>query len=123
MTLTVKPADCFTELFAAGSNDVNGLTLTFSPNGTKAYYEACREEDANAFPTDPNNGIYVPLWDDDFAQVILANDANVLFYGTRYDSFYIGSNGYITFGQGDTEPEGTLKITSTFLEYQVYSPI
>jgi len=41
--------------------------------------------------------------------VALANDVNVLFYGESYDRFYIGSNGYITFGGGDIEYEASLE--------------
>jgi subtilisin family serine protease len=108
VTLTVKPPDCFTEFFDGNDSDLEGLMLTFSPDGSGAYYEACRKE-VDAFPTDPNGGTYVPLGDDDFAEVILSNDANILFYGTRYDRFYIGSNGYITFEQGDTEFSASLE--------------
>lgn len=102
VTLTVKPPDCFTESFDAGNSDLDFLSLTFSPDGSSAYYEACRER-VEEFPTDPNGGTYIPLGDDDFTEVVLSNDANILFYGARYDRFYIGSNGYITFEQGDTE--------------------
>jgi hypothetical protein len=108
VTLTVKPPDCFTESFDANDDDLAFLSLSFSPDGTSAYYEACREK-VTEFPTDPNGGTYVPLGDDDFAEVVLNNDANILFYGTRYDRFYIGSNGYITFGQGDTEFPASLE--------------
>ena len=101
VTLTVKPPDCFTELFDSG-NDIGFLSLMFRPNGSVAYYEACREE-VNAFPTDPNGGTYLSLGDDDYAQVVLAEGKKVLFYGQSYDRFYIGSNGYITFGTGDTK--------------------
>jgi hypothetical protein len=104
--LTVKPPDCFTEFFEAG-DDLANLMLTFSPDGSNAYYEACRDK-INRFPTDPNGGTYVPLWDDDFVEMVL-RDANVLFYGQRYDRFYIGSNGYITFGQGDMQFEPSLE--------------
>jgi len=101
-TLTVKPPDCFTESFDVGENDLAFLSLTFSPDGSAAYYEACRNK-ATEFPTDPNGGTFIPLWDDDYAEVTLSDGAKVLFYGQYYDRFYIGSNGYITFGQGDTE--------------------
>jgi len=79
----------------------------FSPDGSNAYYEACREK-VDEFPTDPNGGTSVSLGDNDFAEVILSNDANILFYGTRYDRFYIGSNGYITFGAGDSNSSASL---------------
>jgi hypothetical protein len=107
INLTVKPPDCFTESFSDIGNDLYGLMLTFSPDGSVAYYEACRDR-VIQFPTDPNGGTYVPLWDDDFAEIILS-DANVLFYGKWYDRFYIGSNGYITFGQGDMQFEPMLE--------------
>jgi subtilisin family serine protease len=101
LSLTVKPPDCFTEYFSEIGIDLSGFMLTLSPDGSTAYYEACRDR-VTQFPTDPNGGTYVPLWDDDFVEIVLS-DANVLFYGQRYDRFYIGSNGYITFGDGDTQ--------------------
>ena len=111
ITLTVKPPDCFTESFDDSGNDLEGLMLTFSPDGSIAYYEACQAR-VDEFPTDPNGGTYASLGDDDFAEVFLSGGGpgkNVLFYGTSYSRFYIGSNGYITFGQGDTEFEPTLE--------------
>jgi subtilisin family serine protease len=105
-TLTVKPPDYFTESFNTDS-DLEGLMLTFSPDGSVAYYEACREK-ITAFPTDPNGSAYIPLGDDDFAEVVLNDNKNISFYGTNYDRFYIGSNGYITFSSGDTEYSGSL---------------
>jgi hypothetical protein len=105
VTLTVKPPDCFTQSVVT---NLDFLSLMFSPDGSNAYYEACRER-VDEFPTDPNGGTYVPLGNDDFAEVILNNDANLLFYGTRYDCFYIGSNGYITFGQGDANSSASLE--------------
>ncbi|HUT28853.1 MAG TPA: S8 family serine peptidase [Sedimentisphaerales bacterium] len=108
VTLTVRPPDLFTESFGAGYNDLEDLSLTFRPDGSTAYYEACREE-ANELPTDPNGGTFVLLWDDDFDEVVLSEAAEVLFYGQRYDRFYVGSNGYITFGAGDTEYSASLQ--------------
>jgi subtilisin family serine protease len=111
VSLTVKPPDCFTESFDEADNDLGGLMVTFSPDGTIAYYEACRER-VEQFPTDPNGGTYVGLWDDDFAEVFLGGSyphKKISFYGTEYNRFYIGSNGYITFGDGDTEFEPSLE--------------
>jgi hypothetical protein len=107
VTLTVKPPDCFTESFD-GSSDLEGLMLTFSPDGSGSYYEACREK-VDEFPTNPNGGTYVALWDDDYASFLLGGGKNILFYGTWYNQFYIGSNGYITFGGGDVEFEPSLE--------------
>ncbi|MHC4499246.1 MAG: S8 family serine peptidase, partial [Planctomycetota bacterium] len=105
VTLTIKPPDCFTQSLVT---NLDFLSLMFSPDGSNAYYEVCRER-GEAFPIDPNGGTPVSLGDDDFAEVILSNDANILFYGTRYDRFYIGSNGYITFSAGDANSSGTLR--------------
>lgn len=101
VTLTVRPPDSFTEFFESGT-DLNLLSLTLSPDGSAAYYEACQQR-VTGFPTDPNGGTYVPLDDDDFVEVALSGGAEILFFGQWYDRFYIGSNGYITFGQGDTQ--------------------
>ncbi len=107
VTLIVKPPDMFTESFFEGDEDTEGLMLTFTPDGSIAYYEACRER-VDEFPTDPNGGTFLPLFDDDYIEVTLTGDVNVLFYGDRYDSLYVGSNGYITFGDGDLEYEASL---------------
>ena len=106
VTLTVKPPDCFTESFDAGDNDLDFLSLTFSPDGSSSYYIACREK-VDEFPTDPNGGKYISLGDDDFVEV--RTGRKVMFYGQKYDRFYVGSNGYITFGDDDTEFLGTLE--------------
>jgi len=102
LTLTVKPPDSFAESFDANEVDLEFLSLTFTPDGSVAYYQACREE-VSDFPTDPNGGTYAALGDDDFGEVVLSGGKQIRFYGVDYDRFYIGSNGYITFGQGDTE--------------------
>ena len=107
ISLTVNPPDLFTESFDAGG-DFKGISLTLRPNGSVACYEACRD-DAKEFPTDPNGGTYLPLGDDDYAQVVLTGGKQVLFYNQSYDRFYVGSNGYITFGTADTGFSGSLE--------------
>ena len=110
ISLTVKPPDCFTESFASAmtDSDLTDHMLTFSPDGTNTYYEACRKN-VSEFPVDPAGGTYVNLWDDDFVEVPLPYGKQVTFYGVDYDRFYIGSNGYITFGAGDDTYTATLE--------------
>ena len=109
VSLTVLPPDIFTESFDENDNDLAFSTVSFRPDGSSAYYAACEEpEGASGFPIDPNGGTYVALGDDDFAEVIFDDGAEVSFYGQSYDRLYIGSNGYITFGEGDTEWAETL---------------
>jgi hypothetical protein len=101
VTMTVEPLDYFTELFNSGDNDLDNRTLTFIPNGSPHYYSLCTEQ-ASAFPVDPAGGTIVTLHDDDYYEVLLQGHT-INFYGTSYDTFYIGSNGYITFVSGDTQ--------------------
>jgi len=100
-TLTVA-TNYFTELFTGSNNHINDLShtmLTFTPDGSSGFYKATRDP-APAFPS-ATGGIPVSLGDDKFAQVDLAG-AQVSLYGVPYTSLFIGSNGYITFGSGDT---------------------
>jgi hypothetical protein len=105
-TFTVKPPDYFSEKFDSKS-DLPNKILTFMPNGSKAYYEACSEK-ITAFPIDPAGGVPVTMADDDFAEIVLNDGKKILFYGTYYDRFFIGSNGYITFEIPDTNYAGDL---------------
>jgi hypothetical protein len=101
VTLTVKPPDCFTEIVSEADNDLHFLSLTFTPDGSVSYYEACRDI-VDEFPADPNDATPVSLGNSDFVEVILSDSKQVLFYGQLYDRFYISSDGCITFGAGDT---------------------
>lgn len=99
---TLEQPDYFTEWFDASDNDLDNGTVEFTPDGSADFYEACHHA-AVSFPTDPLGGTSVSLADDDTEQVTLTGGAQVYLYGVGYSSFYIGSNGYITFGSGDTD--------------------
>ena len=58
------------------------------------------------FPTDPAGGTSLPLTDDSFVQIPLSSGAAIPFQGVLYSSVFVGSNGYITFGNGDWRPDG-----------------
>ncbi|MCX7046543.1 MAG: S8 family serine peptidase [Candidatus Sumerlaeota bacterium] len=99
VSLMVAP-DYFTQLFSSADNDLAFHTLTLVPNGGASFYQAfC--QDATSFPTDPAGGIMIPMANDFYGQVTLTG-AQVSLYGTAYSSFYVGSNGYITFGSGSS---------------------
>jgi hypothetical protein len=102
VTVIIEPVDYFTELFDPNGNDMSNWTLTFRPDASGSYYSLCSNE-ALEFPVDPNGGTIISLGDDDYVPVDL-NDAHVHFYGTDYDTFYVGSNGYISFISGDIFP-------------------
>jgi len=92
--------DYFTELFTS-NNDLDNLTITFSPNGTSEFYDACTEP-ITKLPFPASTGTAISLSDDDSEEITLSGGATVSLYGTNYSSFFVGSNGYITFTHGET---------------------
>lgn len=99
---TLGQVDYFTESFDAEDNDVANQTLFFRPDGSSNFYQACRET-ATSFPSDPAGGTEYYLSDDSFIAVTLSSGRQVSLYGVPYTTFYVGSNGYITFEGGDSE--------------------
>lgn len=98
---TPEVPDYFTQLFTSG-NDLDNLSLVFTPNSSVDFYSGCAVP-ITALPTDPNGGTtltFSPSNDDGYASV--NPGATVSLYGTNYTSFYVGSNGYITFTSGDS---------------------
>jgi hypothetical protein len=93
--LRIAVPDYFTELFSSNDNDLDNQTLIFTPDGSNSFYSVCREP-ATSFPTDPAGGTSLPLGDDDSIQVDLTG-AQVFLYGNGYGTFFVGSNGSITF--------------------------
>jgi hypothetical protein len=106
MFTTPEVPDFFTEQFTSGF-DLDGLTIYFIPNGSNDYYAACAEP-CTVFPTDPAGGTPITLSDDN-SQLISFGGNQVYLYGTAYGSGYVGSNGYITFGGGDSDYTETLE--------------
>jgi len=99
--------DFFTESFDQGDNDLRNQTLTFVPDDSKSGYTVCRTP-AYAFASDPSGGKILSLADDSYAAVQLAAGAEIPFYGVRYRSFFVGSNGYVTFSSGDSAYQESL---------------
>jgi len=97
---TADIPDYFTELFGT-DNDLDNRTLIFTPDGSSDYYSGCTET-ITALPVDPSGGTTLTLTDDSFAAVSLTGGNTVSLYGTSYSTFYVGSNGYITFSTGDS---------------------
>jgi hypothetical protein len=100
--LGVGLPDRFTELFDALDNDLDYQTLVFTPDAGTNLYNVCRRV-ATVFPTDPAGGTVLSLTDDSSQVVNLTNGATVSIFGTNRSQFFIGSNGYLTFGSGDSE--------------------
>jgi len=88
--------------FMRSNHPVQYKTLTFTPDGSANFYSVY-QEDASEFPVDPTGGTIITLGDDQYKLVELADGAQISFYGQAYTGFYAGSNGFITFGSGDTD--------------------
>lgn len=102
ITLRIGQPDAFTEIFEANDNDLDFTSFLFTPDGSVSYYTVCREA-VTGFSADPQSGTPVSLGDDSTVEVILTDGKTVGVYGTNAGSLFIGSNGYLTFGQADLE--------------------
>ena len=102
-TTTDLPDDYLTEMFSASDNDLDNISITFIPDGTANYYTACAES-ISVLPTDPSGGTSLPLGDDD-SELVSLSAMTVSLYGESYGDgeVWAGSNGYLTFGAGDTD--------------------
>lgn len=110
----IAQADYFTEQFTGATGDsvdLDNKTIRFIPNGSGNYYRLCGEA-ATALPTNPAGGTTITSWtgstDDGYKQVTLTGGQTVSLYGQTYASFFIGTNGYITFTAGDTDWQESL---------------
>ncbi len=101
VTLRVGQKDYFTELFDTSANDVGNQSFLFTPNGSASYYSVQRTP-GTAFYTDPTGGTSLTMSDDTYATATLTGGAQVKLYGVSYSTFYVGSNGYLTFTSGDS---------------------
>ena len=100
LTLRVGQPDAFTEFFSTTANDLDFQSFTFIPNGSSSFYSVCREAITN-FPTPPA-GTALTLADDTYAKVTLTGTNTVAIYSRRTNALFIGSNGYLTMGSGDS---------------------
>ncbi len=97
--VTVAP-DYLTENFSASDLDLAFRTVTFTPapDDTASYYVAADEATVD-YPVDPEGGLdLVPFFDEDDPVAMSPFLAKqVWLYGKSYDTFYVGSNGYVSF--------------------------
>jgi hypothetical protein len=96
IAITTAP-DYFTESIASGA-ELDQTALTFTPNGGPSFYGKTRA-DITDFPTDPAGGLLLDF--DAFGDPIKAGlfgDEEVSFYGKSYETLYIGSGGWLSFG-------------------------
>jgi hypothetical protein len=99
--------DFFTEWFEDDDNDLDNLSLMFTPGDPVDFYSGCVVGEIDALPTDPSTGTVLSLSDDD-SEAIHLSGAQVSLYGVAYSTVYVNSNGNLTFGASDTEYQDTL---------------
>lgn len=104
---TTAQHDYFAEDFSEGSFDLAKHAVMFVPDDSLSGYRACVAP-VRSFCTNPLGGRKLRLDDDDYEVFPLADGKSIEFYGVVYDKFYVGSNGYITFGKGDKTYEPSL---------------
>lgn len=96
------PIDYFTEQFISGLNnfDMDDSVLTLTPEVGIDFYSACTYP-IDEVPTYQDSATQVELPDDGFVEIALTDNKKIPFYTKSYESFFISSNGYITFERGD----------------------
>ncbi|MBA7684737.1 hypothetical protein ES703_93145 [subsurface metagenome] len=101
--------DYFTEQFSSGTDtfDLSNKSIMFTPTKDGTSYSAHLKE-ITQLPTDPAGGTDLGMGDDNYEFVSLSNQATVSIFGSSFSSFYVGSNGYITFTEGDNDYSETL---------------
>ena len=117
-TLTIIDDDRihhFTQRFASGqldsAFDLSNRKVTFTPDGSPGHYAASIAP-ATAFPSSTSGHTNLKnltptggSLDDGFWTV---TGLPVTFYGTAYTTFYVSTNGGVTFGSGDSTRDLTL---------------
>ncbi len=95
--------DYLTQLFSVdtGQFDLSGKSLLLTPDDSASEYTVCLKE-IDELPVEPGSSTNLGLGDDDSKAVTLTGHS-VQLYGTSYDRFYVGSNGYITFESADDD--------------------
>lgn len=102
--------DYLTEQFDSAEEDDFDLSyssVTFYPTADQATYIGILE-DINELPINPFGGTDLKLRDDNYAWVGLSNDARVKIFNQSFSTFFVGSNGYITFTRPDNDNSETL---------------
>jgi hypothetical protein len=99
----------FTEHFSSEADafDLSNRMIMFDPTIDKTSYSATQKK-ITQLPTNPAGGTELELGDDDYVFVKLGGQATVSIFGSVFASFYVGSNGYITFTEGDDDHSESL---------------
>ena len=105
VTLSIGQMDFLTEWFDLRDNDLDYQSITFTPDGSAAFYSVCRAPATN-FPVDPSGGIpfATNAWSERAREVTLSAGHSVSLFGMRTNSFlavFDGSISFFTSGTGE----------------------
>jgi len=92
------------EFFDTFNFDLDNHSITFTPDASPESYSVHAAPIAS-LPVDPSGSTSISMGDDDSKSVSLTGGKTVKLYGVSYSSFYIGSNGFLTFGSPDINYE------------------
>lgn len=100
------PAPGYWELFsdAAGASDLVGHSLVFTPDAADPNgYVYSVAGGLTSLPIEPGSGpssVSLALANDAYEEVAFGGAATVTLYEVAYASFFVSSNGFVTFGEG-----------------------
>jgi len=99
---TTPLVDFFTEWFEQNDNNLDNQEWLFSPSEVSAsQYTVCKTA-ISTLPDQLTTSNSLQL-DDSAVQIGLINNKSFPFFNELFNSLFIGSNGYITFTEADTE--------------------
>lgn len=100
----------FTQIFSTDNAedmfDLEGKQLWLTPNGGPSYYAIQTEDNPGGFPTDPAGGLWLNF--DELGDPVKAapfGSELVPFYGQHFDTLYIASGGWVSFGEPGNNPD------------------
>jgi hypothetical protein len=88
--------------------DLSNRMIIFKPSVDGTTYTA-NQKKITELPTNPAGGMVIELGDDDFEFVKIIGQEKVSVFGSEFGSFYVGSNGFITFTEGDNDYSESLQ--------------
>ena len=84
--------------FGAAEFDLSSSSITFAAQT----YAPCLTSGVTALPEDVSGSTPLNMGDDDNALISFTGGFSFPYYGSTYSSAHVGSNGFVTFGSGDT---------------------
>jgi hypothetical protein len=88
----------------ADAVDLQGYAIVFVPVGGEVVrYRWSADDGVRDFPFRPGSGAtstVTTLGDDDYIEYRFHEMGALRFFGVQYESMFVGSNGYVTFGEG-----------------------